>query len=564
MTDMADYDIGEALQAIEHELMASMVRNMQKHRLDEIGEKKQWEMWQALQLKALEEYKRSNRKKFKDQFSRIDKEVENIILEARLAGNMEQEIKILKAIQNGYKPHIIPPKVREWFDSIKGKSLKEKIDIVLKRNRQVQTDGEFFRLNTKKLDALIKATQNDLGRAEQAMLRMADDQYRRIIFNAQVYANTGAGTYEKAMDMATKDFLSRGINCIEYKNGARHMISEYADMAIKTANKRAYLTGEGEKRQEWGISTVIMNKRGNPCPKCLPFVGKILIDDVWSGGSPADGDYPLMSDAIAAGLYHPRCMDSHTTYFDELDTPGASYTRRELNQIKESYRAEQKTQYARRQADRFERLAEFSMDGENQRRYVNKKIKWKRMYEEYENSKVKYEHENTIINANIIESREYRNRIDALKENIKSKRNIWNRAREMLYHRNGTNYEDLAFVDSKTGKSFINKSYDKERQAKPNKRMQKLLKQSEPYTVIAIHNHPGSNVPSINDMRTAFSRKYKYGLVVCHNGAIYKYAVSEKYNDVMAVSAIARLEEKGYNADIAKMFLDAGIILEVL
>lgn len=46
----------------------------------------------------------------------------------------------------------------------------------------------------------------------------------------------------------------------------------------------AYLQGEGEKRQEWGVTTVIMAKRGNPCPKCLPFVGKVLIDDVWSGG----------------------------------------------------------------------------------------------------------------------------------------------------------------------------------------------------------------------------------------------------------------------------------------
>ena len=44
---------------------------------------------------------------------------------------------------------------------------------------------------------------------------MSEDKYRQIIFNAQVYANTGAGTYEKAVDMATKDFLKAGINCIE-------------------------------------------------------------------------------------------------------------------------------------------------------------------------------------------------------------------------------------------------------------------------------------------------------------------------------------------------------------
>lgn len=41
-------------------------------------------------------------------------------------------------------------------------------------------------------------------------MRKAEDDYRKAIFNAQVYANTGAGTYEKAVDMATKDMLSRG------------------------------------------------------------------------------------------------------------------------------------------------------------------------------------------------------------------------------------------------------------------------------------------------------------------------------------------------------------------
>ena len=181
-------------------------------------------------------------------------------------------------------------------------------------------------MNDRKLEALIKATTADMKKAETAVLRMANDQYRKVIYNAQVYANTGAGTYEQAVDMATKDFLAAGLNCVEYANGARHTLADYADMAIRTACKRAYLQGEGQKRQEWEISTVIMNKRGNPCPKCLPFVGKVLIDDVWSGG-PKDGKspetgikYPLMSKAIAAGLYHPRCRDSHTTYFEGIST----------------------------------------------------------------------------------------------------------------------------------------------------------------------------------------------------------------------------------------------------
>ena len=214
-------------------------------------------------------------------------------------------------------------------------------------------------------------------------MRRANDQYRQIIYAAQVYANTGAGTYEKAVDMATKDFLSRGIDCIEYKNGARHNIKDYSRMAIRTANKRAQLQGEGDKRKEWGISTVIVHKRGNPCPKCLPFTGKVFVDDVWSGGS-KDGKssvtgvkYPLMSTAIAAGLYHPNCKDGHSTYYEGVDDPpGDRYTRDELDALAEKYQKEQKAQYAKRQAEKYERLSKYSLDPENQRQYAARAEEW--------------------------------------------------------------------------------------------------------------------------------------------------------------------------------------------
>lgn len=338
---------------VEDELMASMIRNMKRHRIEEVDEEKEWEMWQTLQLKALEKYKKSNAERFQGKFKDINGKIEALLYAAREQGGMEQEMKILRAIKKGFRP----PK---------------------QRTGSATTVAEFFKVNDRKLDALIKATQNDFQKAETAVLRMANDQYRKIIYNAQVYANTGAGTYEKAVDMATKDFLSRGINSIEYANGARHTIKDYAAMAIQTASKRAYLQGEGEMRKEWGITTVIMNKRGNACPKCLPFVGKVLIDDVWSGGKASDGPYPLMSSAIAAGLYHPRCKDSHTTYFGGISTPPDSkFTRQEIQEIEDGYRTEQKQQYAKRQADRFGRLAEYSLDEENQEKYRRKERTWK-------------------------------------------------------------------------------------------------------------------------------------------------------------------------------------------
>lgn len=348
-----EYNIGAAFQAIEDELIKSMIRNMDRHRAEETKEGIEWSMWQTEQLKALERYKKDNQKRYGKQFRNLNKEMGELIQIARQKGNMQQEIQILNAIRNGFPA---------------------------KKVSQGAT-AEFFRMNDRKLEVLIQATTNDMQRAETAVLRMANDDYRKAIFNAQVYANSGAGTYEKAVDMATKDMLSRGLNCVEYANGARHTLADYADMAIRTASKRAYLQGEGEKRQEWGITTVIMAKRGNPCPKCLPFVGKVLIDDVWSGGRKSDGPYPLMSTAIAAGLYHPRCKDSHTTYFPGISTADDTWTEKELEAVSQANKQEAGQQYAKRQAEKYGRQAEYSLDKDNKKQYKLKKQEWDRKYE---------------------------------------------------------------------------------------------------------------------------------------------------------------------------------------
>ena len=344
----SEYDIGAAFEAVENELIASMIRNMRRHKIEEINEDKQWSMWQTEQLRALEKYRKENQERFGAKFKDINNRIEALISTARDEGDMDQEIAILEAIKKGFPA----------------------------RRVSQGASAAFFRLNQRKLEALIRATTSDMEKAETAVLRMANDRYRKVIFNAQVYANSGAGTYEKAVDMATKDFIAAGLNCVEYANGSRHTLADYANMAIRTASKRAYLQGEGQKRQEWGISTVIMNKRSNPCPKCLPFVGKILIDDVWSGGSAKDGPYPLMSAAIAAGLYHPRCKDSHTTYFPELEDLDNEYSKKDIEDIEEQNRKEARQQYAERQEKKFHRLASFSLDPENKSKYRAKEKEW--------------------------------------------------------------------------------------------------------------------------------------------------------------------------------------------
>ena len=272
-----EYDIKKVMEEIELQLIASMKRTLWSHKEDEKTKGFDWSQWQALKIKQFEDYKKANKEIFNNNTKGLNRYL--------------------------YK-HI-----KEQFKEGAGRTNKQAIQSGIIRKEDSQLGGSFFGLNHRKLDALIKSTKNDMKDVKYATLRMANDQYRQIIYKAQVFANTRAGTVKQAIDMASKDFLARGFNCIEYKNGTKHNIADYCDMVIRTANKRANLMGEGEMRKKLGNSLVYVSKHGGACDKCTQWEGRVYIDDVWAGGTEilnkdSSKNYPLLSQAIEGGLFH--------------------------------------------------------------------------------------------------------------------------------------------------------------------------------------------------------------------------------------------------------------------
>ena len=188
---------------------------------------------------------------------------------------------------------------------------------------------------------------------------------------------------------------------------------------------------------------------------------------------------------------------------------------------------------------------------------------WKNSAEQ-EESKKKYMYNDTIAKEDLINSSKYRRKFDNVSDQTKINRTACKLSKEIIKHRSGTKYEDLAFIDSKTGKYTINKNYNVESQAKMNKPMKKMLNKSAKNEIIAIHNHPGSNVPSTADLIVCKNRGYKFGLVVCHNGKIYKYSVDkDKFNLPIVAAALDWMEAKGYTEKVKKNLMDAGVKMEV-
>lgn len=330
-----DYDIEKIFEQIENDLISSMKRTLWSHKEDEKTKGFNWPQWQALKLKQLEDFRKNNQDIFK---------------------NYNQDIKYATKIQ-----------MKKQFREGASRTNKQAIKAGVINKEDSQLSGSFFGLNDRKIKALMKSTTKDINDVKHATLRMANDQYRQIIYKAEVYANTGVKTVQQAIDMATHDFLARGFNCIEYKNGSRHNIADYCDMAIRTANKRANLMGEGEMRKKLGNTLVYISKHGGACDKCSPWQGRVYIDDVWSGGKKEDGKYPLLSTAINGGLFHPRCKHGSSTYFEGTNIEPEEVTQALNNEHEDEY-----TQALQRQKRQYERLALGSLLPENVLNYQNK------------------------------------------------------------------------------------------------------------------------------------------------------------------------------------------------
>ena len=81
---------------------------------------------------------------------------------------------------------------------------------------------------------------------------------------------------------------------------------------------------------------------------------------------------PHEQGALRAGLYHPRCKDSHTTYFPGISNGGRYLSEKELEDIGQANQQEAERKYASRQVEKYGRLAEYSLSPENQKQYKQK------------------------------------------------------------------------------------------------------------------------------------------------------------------------------------------------
>lgn len=360
---MAVYDIVGAFSRMEDDLIKSMKRNLARHRNEELNEGFNWNMWQAEMLQGIQKFRAENTDIVEEYESQISDETDETLQKAYEMGGNEEEIRTLEAIKKGYTPPFFSG--REIY-------------------------GNFFRLSREKMKSLTDAVPFQQKTVWKNILRYEDDAYRKIIFDTQIQFNAGAKDLYSAMDMASKDFLSQGINCIRYRNGANVNITSYAEMALRTANMRANIKGASDMRKEWGISLVKIPVHNSACPYCTQFMGKVYNDDVYQHPQNIDKRYPRLSEAVAGGYMHPNCKCGISTYYEGISKPPKPPTKAEAEEMQRRYNLEQQQRYTERQIRKYKRLSQGTLDSDSAKAYNNKLREWQSRYRELidENSDV--------------------------------------------------------------------------------------------------------------------------------------------------------------------------------
>lgn len=341
---MDEKELSEIFEAIERELIANLKRNMLRHKSWEKAFGFEWPAWQAQKLKEMERFRRENKAIMEKYSSLISSETQKMLLEQYSEGEKKAREELLS--DSGLFTEV--------------------------------SDDSFFGIFDEKIESLIEEVQGKETTAEKSALRMMDDVYRQTILKADFAVQTGSMTVQQAVELAVKDFARQGINCIEYKDGRRVNIADYAYMALQTSNTRAGLYGGAKQRALLGIDTVSVSQYHACSPTCQPWQGKVYIDDVYgvfdgevygNKGKSKNGKwYLLLSVAVDAGLFHPNCRHTLTSYRegdrDFLPVDGEETRRR--------YKLEQQQRAYERKIRKWKRMLEASDDPVWQQTYKKK------------------------------------------------------------------------------------------------------------------------------------------------------------------------------------------------
>lgn len=241
--------------------------------------------------------------------------------------------------------------------------------------------GDFLGVSTLspgslKVARILSELQNTLDTGDRMILRKANDAYADIIGRVSAQMATGTTTVRQAVQTAVNDFADRGIASFVDDAGRAWDMTTYAEMATITAISNATRAGYFDTMAAYGYDLAIVSAHAGACPLCVAWENVVL------SVSGSSHEYPPVSEAEGAGLFHPRCLHHLSVYHEEIHTDARSKPR-EVEQPSYSYTARSRQRYYERQVRQWKRRMAVATDTTTERYAYNHVRKWQARIREH-------------------------------------------------------------------------------------------------------------------------------------------------------------------------------------
>lgn len=125
------------------------------------------------------------------------------------------------------------------------------------------------------------------------------------------------------------------------------------------------------------------------------------------------------------------------------------------------------------------------------------------------------------VNRSLVNTKAYHDKFDKVQIGKKARESAYQTAMKMLEHRDGTDCEDIAAINLRTGEIIaFNTSATKPGKSGFTEDEYRRIVDSKA-EILIVHNHPNSSRLSYKDLKTMFQFDFvKMEMAVCHNGDI--------------------------------------------
>ena len=174
------------------------------------------------------------------------------------------------------------------------------------------------------------------------------------------------------------------------------------------------------------------------------------------------------------------------------------------------------------------------------------------------------------INFELINSKAYHDKFEGLTSHKDVDEAMYKQAAKIFKHRTGSEYEDIAMLDARTGKLLVENTSasgeDKFKAGLTKKQAAYLESLKKEFEIL--HNHPGSTPPSLADIEGLFIRPLAIASTILgHDGTLYRMVKKKVYSNISKFLEKVFDEVKGTHPDWPKKLVEihaTDVAIEIL